>query len=206
MTGREYLMSLTDIELAKVIKHGGENIEDLCQRDYEKCKQYKNCYDCITTWLKSERGGLCPKYKVGDIVYAIGFITEIDGYLPIPCKIVKVNINKYSISYKTIKNSGWFGFRCGLTNKESDLFLTEKECMDSIIERKWTLLPQFTEENIKIAKQKIVETAQNPFAYHWVKNCAKTIEQGEEISKHAILIALCGDLINKRRISNADNR
>ncbi len=199
MTGREYLMTLTDNELAWVIKRGGENIDDLCMVGYKRCQEYKNCIACITTWLKSERGGLVPKYKVGDTVYAIGRMSySYLGYLPVPCKITKVNINKYSISYKLIQ-IGEIHTIIGAIHKECYVFPTENDCKQGISELGWKLLPELTEENKRIAKEKITEAAQNPLAYNWVKSCAKQIKNGDEIRTGQIYCALCGTLTRREK-------
>ena len=196
MTGREYLTTLSDRELAKVIKHGGENIEDLCKRDPEKCSQYHDCYNCIENWLKSERGGLQPKYSVNDTVWSIGRVRrDYGGYIATPCKITKVNINKYSISYKILKlRHAYYSylFGVGLTSKECDTFSTKEECEEQIIERGWKLIRELTEADEKVAKKKLIEAAKNEMCFSWVKECAEQIKRGQEVRKNILMDVFYG--------------
>lgn len=61
MTNREWIESATDEQLAWVLKdgilHNHLEIHYPPCTDENKCKQYKNCIECITKWIKAEKNG-----------------------------------------------------------------------------------------------------------------------------------------------------
>lgn len=148
MTNREWIESATDEQLAWVLLSGilraPREIHYPPCTDGNKCKNYKNCVECITKWLKAEKDGLNPKFKVGDTVWNIGHVGMrshvekygLKPYAPMPLVVKRIKFNKHSVGYdlKPIFTDNPRGYSTRWYCNEKDLYATKEECQQVIEE------------------------------------------------------------------------